>query len=63
MAQSAMGNLGGGFANTPSLLKTMLKSRLGEDTIDQVMLVCNQGPHSPSDDDQEEVALETKSGR
>ena len=43
-----------------SLVKTRLKSRLGEDTLDQVMHVCN---HRPSDNDQEEVALETKSGQ
>ena len=27
----------------------------GEDTLDQIMHVCNQGPHKPSDDDQEVV--------
>ena len=54
---------GGHFASTPSLVNTRLKSRLGEDTLDQVMCVCNQGPHRPSDDDQEEVALKTKPGQ
>ena len=37
------------------LMKTRLRSRLGEDTLDQAMRVCIEGPHRLGDDDLEAI--------
>ena len=45
------------------LVKTKLRSRLGENTLDQVMRVCIEGPDRLSDEDLEAIVNHWKEQR